>query len=332
MDESQSNRFLQGIAAGMTDPKDLAEWSRVSVDEAKQFYQQNRGHIDNLIKTVAKIKTNKAKCPSLINHGKNIKTRILFSDKNPFARYKDKAKTILTDKQLPEYHGLEMMRNGETSIGNLVKCCLRFEPDKTKALNALDIVCIPWLSSNNWRTMALPTINQAGETTLCLQDSIPYDLMGAILVAKKEINRLEEKKSLEPTTATPAIRPPQRYPISPECPYRDKNQTCAAVWQILKDNRDGISPERLKKTAIEITGEAPDKIDEAVSVVTSRRNPDGQGRDPRALPGYWVERSECGKLIIRFPHLPGKWTDAGEWIGPGNNDNPKMTSRNPTAM
>ena len=295
----------------------------------------------------------KDKARKLLEHIKNINKKLNYKivpapQKNANIVEKKAVKANPYTPNTPEWSNHDQLERRDVTIGEIyvmcfLRMCSQYKVEVSDALvkmpdtlakisDALDTVSMPWLPGNNWKSMVLRKKDPFGKTVLHLLQLDPLDLkedIEAILVAVTEMNRPKGRKSPEPTTpATPAIQPPQHYPISPECPYRKNNQTYAAIWQILKNNRDGILPELLKTKAMEITGEAPGIIDEAIFVVTSRRNPDGQGRDPRALPGpgYWVERSKCGKLTLRLPNLPEEWTDTD------SDDNPEMTSRNPIVM
>jgi len=178
-------------------------------------------------------------------------------------------------------------------------------------LKALDDISMPWRPVNNWKSLVLQRKDSDGNIILSLQKSIPYDLMGAVLVALFEINR-KERKILGLDQTPPAPQPPQPrpyYEISDNCPYKDENETYALIWQILINNPEGISREALKDKAIEITGKPAPEIDEAIDVVISRKDSLGKECDERALTGrgYWVEEDPYGQLIIRFPvfHPPG---------------------------
>ena len=317
--------FIQGIREGITDIIQLAERAGISTDEAKVIYRRDKKTLDGLKRITAKENKKCSSQISGINNQTSRKNELQLAKENPFpAKYTDSTKTKLCSDQLPEHDLYNMFEQGETSLDKILTCYLQFNPNKTRAINALNIISMPWLPENNWKSSVLQRKDSAGNIVLHLQRSISFEMKEAIQAALKEMSRPEAKKTIEPTPlAPPATQLPKYYPISDECPYKygkNKNQTYAVICQILMNNKDGISQELLKKKATEITHASPNTIDAAITVVTSRRNRDGIGRDFRALPGsgYWVERSQFGRLIL---HLPEQ-----------EEDSDKKTSRKPTRM
>jgi len=307
--------IIQGIREGVTDNTQLAERAGISADKMKMIYRKDKKTFDGLKKLIAKEKKN---CSSKMSEGNkngpSEKNELRLADKNPFhAKYTDNTKTKLSPDQLPEYDLWNMLETGEARLNNLLMSFHQICLDKTRikldsiravAINALNIISMPWLPENNWKSSILRRKDPAGNIFLHLQRSISFELKEAIQVVLKEINRKEGKISLEQkSSATQPPQPRPYYEISAECPYKDINETYAVIWQILKDNQEGISREALKDKAIEITGKSSEEIDEAIVVVTSRKNIHGEGCDERALPGhgYWVEECFDGQLKIRFP-------------------------------
>lgn len=228
----------------------------------------------------------------------------------------------------PEWSNRNQLEQGDVTIEEIfVRSYLLCSPDKieksdalvkmpdtlAKISDALDTVSMPWLPGNNWKSMVLRKKDPCGKTVLHLLQLDPFELkedIETILFAINEINCPEETKKPEPIPPVIKHRPLLRrnFIISDQCPYKNKNKTYAVIWQILKKFHfsHGIRPEFLKKQAMKITGKSSKTIDKAIAVVISPRNSNEKGRDKRALRGYWVERSENGRLILHLPVNPQK--------------------------
>jgi len=215
---------------------------------------------------------------------------------NRYTRYDEKTGEPLPKKEQPPTHHLfESLRKREQSS---ILFLQQLVPNRAIFNKALDDISMPWRSINNWTSLVLQRTDSDGNIILSLQDSIPYDLMGAVLVAITEMNRPEGNKSLEPTS--PAIRPPQPYRISDECPYKNKNSSYAVIWQILYEHPDGIDRRTLQTKAMDVTGKKKKTVSDYVPYVISPKDPEGKGRHKRAKPGYWVERLADKKLKLRI--------------------------------
>lgn len=322
MQAKQIDRSVLTLA--VEDAEIRSKLNQMSDDELEKTYEKNKQLYHNIERAIEKereaIKPARKGEATKKDEPKYSKGNVLVRrdpNDNPYP------------KQSGEIELIEMIVGGQTNLGCLMDyCCLSLKWERATFLHTLYIIATPWHRKNNWRSMILFKTNRTGEITLHLQQIFPLELIKSIQSALCEINRQEETNSLQQnTTIIPPLQP-RHYPISDECPYKygkNKNQTYAVVWQILMNNKDGISLELLKKKVTEITRAAPDMIDEAISVVISRRNRDGRGRDPRALSGsgYWVERSQFGKLIL---HLPEQGEDSDD------NGDTKKTSRKPTRM
>jgi len=330
--------IIQGIREGITDNTQLAERAGISTDQMEVIYRRDKPIFDGLRKIIAKEKKKRLSQMSEGNNQTSKKNDLQLAEDNPFPpNYTDSTKTKLRSDQRPEFDFWNMFELGETSLDKICTCFLQLNPDKTKvanvsrdmffmlqkgkvsldtcldsllqlnpnktkAINALNIISMPWLPENNWKSSILQRKDPAGNIFLHLQRSISFELKEAIQVVLKEIHRKEGKISLEQTPPAPQYRP--SYDISDNCPYKDENETYAYIWQILKDHREGggISKDILKSEAMAATGKSAAEIDEAIDVVTSRKDAQGEGCDERALTGrgYWVEENS-GQLVIKFP-------------------------------